>query len=156
MAERNNQARCLLVLPAGHDAPLDLIDGLQRRGVSVREVHDAPGAMAAVAAGRPGRPTMLVLVEPDALRDATRLASTLHRYFPKLPLWRYAFGQDPPLAPWQHNGTPPESEPQGVSASADMQAPPDFEVDDTVLTEEELAMLLGDDDDLEPEKDDTV
>ncbi len=150
MAERKHPPHCLLVIPAGQDPPLDLLDGLRRREVAVREVGDAPSAMATLATPRTARPNMVVVVDPAGLRDADRLAATVRRYFPRMPLWRYVRGAHPPLIPWPAPGDARSAAAAAAPAPAPETSPaePTYEQpgDDpsSLLTEEELAMLLDD------------
>jgi len=90
-------ARCLLWLPPGYDAPLDLLDGLRQRRVPVREVRDAPAVMAELAAGWAN---VLVIVEPKVQRHGERLVEAVRRYHPRCVLWAYRYGENPPLQRW--------------------------------------------------------
>lgn len=87
-------ARCLLLVPRGYDAPLALLEGLRRRGVSVREVSDGIGVM--MELGLDGR-GMLVIVEPGAVRDVNRIVGAVRRYYSRVVCWQYSYGIDRPL-----------------------------------------------------------
>ena len=89
-------ARCLLLLRRGHDAPPDLVRGLHRRHVAVREVHDAPAAMAALAR-QPFH--IFLIVEPAAWPDLTPLAHAVRHYHPAVRLWQYRWSAQPRLRP---------------------------------------------------------
>lgn len=149
--------QCLLLLPPGYEAPTDLLSGLRKRGVQVREVNDAPAAMLALARQRY---LSLVIVEPDSLMQAGELAAAAHRYHAATTVWRYAAADEPRLMRWPGEAVPaqpadrqpvaacPPAEPAPVAPSYDAgerdPAPmPDIEI---TLSEEELAMLLADDD----------
>jgi hypothetical protein len=95
--------RCLLLVPRGYDAPLDLLDGFRRRGVAIREVPDAAAAMVALAREKF---VALVILEPDAAVDAGKLYHAVRRYHPGTPVWQYRWASDPRLAHYA-NGTPP-------------------------------------------------
>jgi hypothetical protein len=144
--------------------PLDLLDGLRQRGVQPREVHHAPLVMAELAAARPGY-DVLVIVDPDSLPEADSLVAAVRRYFPNVKPWRYARHEAVRLARWngrpateaatqtesgamaraqnerpRHSATvqqsPPESRPPASESETEADA-------DGLLTQEELAMLLG-------------
>jgi len=168
-----HRSRCLLVVPRGHDVPLDLLDGLTRRRVDVREVHDAPAAMVALAETGPSRPKVVVVVHPAAQSAAEVLVRAIGRYHGDVTVWRYDFAADPPLQPWPvDSANTPRREPQpdadvptddepaaAPTAPAEADPPSDAERlaldeddDSPLLSDEELAMLLGDDEP-NPEKD---
>jgi len=163
-----HRSRCLLVVPRGHDVPLDLLDGLTRRDVAVREVHDAPAAMVALAETGPSRPKVVVVVHPAAQSAAEALVRAIGRYHEDVTVWRYDFAADPALQPWPgDSANTPRREPQPDAdvptddepAAAPTAAEPteadwpdeaerlalDEDDDSPLLSDEELAMLLGDD-----------
>ena len=157
---------CLLWLPRGFDAPLDLVRGLNRRHVRVRQVHDAPSVMAQMAANRLNSTAarVLILVEPHLLRQPQRLIDTLRTYYPKALIWRYDLTAEPALTHWEDGPVEPdqtvpqdppaETEPvePAAEASSRLVAAPD-QTDEPLLSDEELAMLLGDMTDEEPRVD---
>jgi hypothetical protein len=157
------KARCLLLVPRGHDAPLDLIDGLNRRQVAAREVRNAPAVMVALAEQRKRRPKVVVIVHPQAQSSAEALVHAIRRYHPDVAVWRYDFEHDPQLHAWPDEPQPEPSvevtPPAPVSpepSAPDPATPDETPVDDLeppLLSDEELAMLLGDDDAEETEKD---
>jgi len=143
--------RCLLVVPRGCDAPADLLGGLRRRGVSVREVANGPAAMVELARRRY---LSMILVEPEMTPQAGVLAQTAGRYHPRVTLWSYRHIDEPRLNRWEQVSEPeiPESQ-QATSdqprepvadqpAEADTPREPEINVR---LTDEELSMLLADD-----------
>lgn len=166
-------ACCLIWLPAGYDAPADLLEGLRRRGVGVREAHDAPSVMAGLSRGGGRRIKVVVVVEPDVLRDADDLVAAVRAYHPKVAVWRFSRGARPPLDKWSGgeaaggNGRTTvrgvaEAEPPSVGEAAVAEGaaaiddPPASRDSGTkggesegehepLLTDEELAMLLGGD-----------
>jgi hypothetical protein len=87
-------AQCLLVAPRGYDVPVDLLDGLRRRSVQVREVTDAPTAMLLLARQVF---TSLIILEPAAQPDAAALAAAVKRYYPRVVLWQYRWNTEPRL-----------------------------------------------------------
>lgn len=98
--------RCLLLVPRGFDAPLDLLDGLRRRRVTVQEVGDAPAVMVALATGSTAGPfAAVVLIEPDSVRDADRLIAAIRRHH-RVAIWRYGYDAHPRLVRLY---TPPEA-----------------------------------------------
>lgn len=168
-----HKARCLLLVPRGHDAPPDLIDGLNRRKVALREVRDAPAVMVALAEQRKRRPKVVVIVHPQAQSSAEPLVSAIRKYHHEVAIWRYDLEGDPSLRAWpdepqpqpsvkteelrstsaepsQPGPEPSEFEP-GIEQPAE--AEPIDDIEPPLLSDEELAMLLGDDDADEPEKD---
>lgn len=172
--------RCLLLVPRGFDAPLDLLDGLRRRRVTVQEVGDAPAVMVALATGSTAGPfAAVVLIEPDSVRDANRLIEAIRLHHP-VSIWRYGYDAHPRL---NRVYTPPETaqtaSPPDASADApqrpptqptepprasslaqpirqtgeptDPTAPEAPEPAQAELSEDELAMLLGRDRRADPE-----
>jgi len=166
-------ARCLLLVPRGHDAPLDLIDGLNRRKVATRQVHDAPAVMVALAEQTRRRPKVVVIVHPQAQTCAAPLVRAIRKYHGDVAIWQYDFAGDPRLHAWPDEPkpepsveiSPPAAEPIEQPAEQATQSPepdetpaldePLDEIDPPLLTDEELAMLLGDDDADFSEKDAT-
>lgn len=155
--------RCLVVLPHGADAPGALLDGLRERGLPIREVGDAPTAMAELAQYTYN---VLVIVEPQRLPESDRLASSVGRYHPNVRIWQY--GQSgirelqneqtsqpagpeiriPSPALVAPNLAPPEPiEPRDLFEPAGaVLAPEDgSSLSSVTLTTEELTMLLSDD-----------
>ncbi|MHB1156308.1 MAG: hypothetical protein ACYC26_05650 [Phycisphaerales bacterium] len=155
-------SKCLLWVSAGCDVPLELLDGLRRRDVAVRQVHDAPSVMAALATEGA---KVLVLVEPAMLRDVERLVKAVRGYH-DASIWRYERGAMPALTPWMPVKSEGENDKSEVESgksevrndTSDFPLPtsdlpdapnPETEPDDgSLLTQAELTMLLNDDDDL--------
>jgi hypothetical protein len=157
--------RCLMLVPRGHAAPADLLDGLTRRGVSVREVTDSPVVMVTLARQSHG---MLVVIEPAAWSDLPHLIAAVRRYHPSVAVWRYRHDGQPRLdrmpgyrdtaaavvatVPTQapRPSPAPASAPIAVLNSTPVlpmtRTPSQREVEvdmKIVLTKEELEMLLG-------------
>ena len=183
MPNGSPRARCLLLVPRGHDAPPDLLEGLARRRVRVREVNDAPSVMVALADSGAARPKVVVIVHPAAQGAAEALVAAVRRYHADVVVWRYEPGLRPALSAWpaDETGQPLQTDPQPVpypfaAAEPPMPSEPqppagvatveadgvnpapagldDDDLEPPLLSEEELAMLLGDDEpDLENEKD---
>jgi hypothetical protein len=168
-ADPPSASRCILWLPRGYDAPIDLVRGLQQRHVPIHEVHDAPSVMLRLARQRSFGGSVLVLVEPQALRHHQQLVDAARKYHPDVPVWRYRWSDRPVISKWDNGGAPrpadASDEPADESAmhtetlsrldevtidagtqAADL-APQSHDADDgeSLLTDEELAMLLGDD-----------
>ncbi len=145
-ADGGGTARCTLWLPRGYDAPVDLVEGLRRREVRVAEVHDAPAVMVALAREREPAGHVLVIVEPSMLRSAEALRAAVAEYHPRVPVWRYDWQNRPALARWTDARERPE--PAAPSAPPDDPLPRDLDPppadDEPLLSEQELAMLLGD------------
>ncbi len=168
--------RCLLWLPRGCDAPVDLLEALRSRSVGVREVAHAPSVMSELALHDYAA---LVIVNVDGSREADRLIASVEKYHPDVSVRRYCPASPQRLQRVRTTCAPAEAasaaaddadrvEPDEISPepAADVEpaaAPPaasarpfhgledDVESDDEqleppLLTEEELAMLLGDDD----------
>ncbi|MFA7237631.1 MAG: hypothetical protein WC058_12275 [Phycisphaeraceae bacterium] len=155
LMSQSHPSKCLLWVAAGCDVPLELLDGLRRRDVAVRQVHDSPSVMAALATEGA---KVLVLVEPATLRDVERLVKAVRGYH-DASIWRYERGAMPALTPWM----PVKSEvgsgksevrndtsdfPLPTSDLPDTPNPEPEPDNDALLTQAELAMLLNDDDDL--------
>ncbi len=153
---------CLLLAPTGCDVPGDLLDGLRSRGVDLREVSDAPAVMTELATGNH---RIVILIEPGAVRDVEPLTRAMATYHPHTGVWQYSMALDPPLqaypmprpapadvvdreAEGTHRTDPPPA-PQPITTSDQTEEPDAMEADELderpLLTEEELAMLLGDD-----------
>lgn len=168
-------ASCLLLLPAGYDAPPGLLSGLRQRGVRLREVADAPAAMATLGLAGAEPANVLVIVEPEAAGDAEALVQAVRRYHPRVGVWRYRRGDRPVLEKWPTASAASESfgaqgsngraadgngraggsaapEFSDPASSAAPEASPSSNGGDepedhrSLLTDEELTMLLGDDD----------
>lgn len=157
--------KSLILLPRGCEAPAELLEGLRRRQVSVREVHDAPAAMTALARGRY---LALVIVDPAAMSESENLARTVKSYHPELVVWQYRFDAQPALShygktngashgsgkPMPKSPTPPAAfKPAAAAPRMDRQEsehetpprPPVQSLEPVTLSDEELAMLLADD-----------
>jgi len=166
-----HRSRCLLLVPRGHDVPLDLLEGLTRRKVAVREVHDAPAVMVALADESPRRPRAVVVVHPRAMAAADPLVRAMRQYHDDVAIWRYDATEEPALHAWPDEPQPATSVTTDEAADADEPVNAtdeqltsndvteddlpteaerlalDDDADDSqLLTDEELAMLLGDDD----------
>jgi len=140
MGNGEGAARCILWLPRGHDAPIDLVRGLEQRHVRIRQVHDAPAVMVELAT-RAGRSScVLVIVEPDALRSADALRAAVGRYHKHVPIWRYDHDKSPALQRWAKlaQTAPTAPKPRDVPPVDE-----DEPSDEPLLSEQELAMLLG-------------
>lgn len=167
--------RCV-ALCVGHDAlPPDLDAALRKRAVPTvirRNVYDALAELCAERA-----PAALIIVEPNATPHAAELLDACAKYAPHATLWRYDGDADERLrafthAPGAHQPKPPET-PDVVVRPAVAQSmrphpprpalrlaptddhsaplPPDAHDPPpaSVLSDDELSMLLGD----EPNRD---
>ncbi len=92
-----------MLVPRGCDAPLDLLDGLRRRTGLVREVVDPPSAMVRLAQDRF---EVLILVDPQLVRQVEQLVNAVSQYHPDVRIWRYDRGRRPALRTWTQ---PPET-----------------------------------------------
>lgn len=78
--------RCLLFVPRGCDAPIDLIAGLAARRLYVREISTAPGVMAELARKSY---TILIAVFPGHAADWPALLEAVRIYHPSISIWTY-------------------------------------------------------------------
>ena len=98
--------RCLMLLPRGFDAPPELLRGMERRGVELREVNDPASAMVALARERF---LAMVLVEPATQAEAASLRQAVSRYHPRIRLWQYRADHEPRLTRYEQ---PPIERPE--------------------------------------------
>jgi len=136
--------RCVLVLPDEQTPPPpSLVAGLERRGLRVEQAAGPERAM--VELGR--RPAAaVVVVEPIRIRGGEHLLDAVHDYHPSVVCWRFepngsGSGRLASFAEGQHPPGP-APRPSGIERLVHRVDRPD---DDTspLITEEELAMLLG-------------
>ncbi len=152
------RVRCLIWLPAGYEAPLELLDGLRMRQVTVRQAHDAPTVMAELVTDEY---QLIILIKPRSLRRAGNLIAAARCYWPKLTIWQYDPDTQPALRAWDPQTSAPDHDPAPVPLDAPIDSVPEPEpapdvlledtpqdpppadpLTPTVLSEEELSMLL--------------
>jgi len=138
--------RCVLVLPDEQTPPPgSLVAGLERRGLAVDPAAGPEQAM--VALGR-SPAAALVVVEPIRVRGLEHLVDAVASYHPGVVCWRYDQrdgASDGSLASFNADG-PAEAGLHATPAARSLVHRVDRpEEDDTspLITEEELAMLLG-------------
>lgn len=118
--------QCLLWSAVGCEPPLELLRGLGRRNVPVREVHDAPSIMLALAGAEPkARGRVLVILEPDLLDEVEALVDAVRRYHRPITIWGYRADADPPLQPWPPAAAPAVDKSKAGPTDADAAAPSD-------------------------------
>ena len=173
----DSMPRCLLLTPRGPQPPAELVNGLEQRGVTIAQATDVPAVMVALA--RQSFVT-LVIVEPSLWKNCQELVRAVRRYHPAVALWQYIGERTPRLSryplppahsePRSNSGNgrhatpapraatshtprldiaPPTAEDAGHDAGSRRYA--ELSSSDLRLSEEELAMLLGDDDENENE-----
>ena len=149
------QPTCVLWLPAGCPPPPELLASLERRGLGWSVADDAYGAMAEVLKRHQPQDqqlAVLVLVHPTRLDLSGLVVDALDRYAARVPVWRYDPQASPVLAAAQRHELATvfvRTEPREALAPAvaAMPQPADEEHAPTassILTEEELGMLLAD------------
>ncbi len=154
--------RCLVVLPEGGrggDAPSNLTDGLSQRGMSVALARGPAVAMSKLAQSPYA---VVVIIEPARLPDVEDLLHAVSTYYPTVVCWGYERrGADDPGRLAVINGTgdygngyqapaqPPRSTGPGIHTLLH-HVPRPLSAPSPLITQEELAMLLGD----WPEEDD--
>ena len=136
--------------------PSRLVSALNRRGVEIVIAREAPQVIVEVAECRPNRKSApagisVVVVEPANQPRCEEMRATLTNYFPQVRCWQYqARGADgrPRL---ESLGADASAEQLHVKSANDrlrsvlIHAQPKTSIDDgPLVSEEELAMLLGD------------
>ena len=157
----------------GAETPADLIAALARQGIDWEEAVGPFDAFARLAAGRRRGSRALLLVEPTALTGSEEVRRAIERFDPGVACWGYQRGQSPRLARLAPFSKPKEPEivvrprPGGATKLrlAGEGAPkrsenpteidsergghpeeaPEPESPRSILTPEELEMLLADD-----------
>lgn len=150
---------CVLWLPAGTQPPPELLASLDRRDLGWASADDGYGAMAEVLLRHhpeSGQSAVLVLVRPTQLDLSGLVVDAIDRYCARVPVWRYDPSASPvlaaaqrrelatvfvrteprePIAPAARTKPEPQPEPRGIDLSPGAAS---------ILTEEELGMLLAD------------
>ncbi len=165
MAERQRGVHA--VVWRSGEAPRDLVAALAQQGITWEEAGGPFDALARVLAARreSQRARVLLLVEPQALDGAEEIRRAIDRFDPGAGCWSYESGRTPRLSPLAPPARPVEPEIVVKPRPADRQAlrltgevaepvarpapTPEEEPRSpgSVLTPEELAMLLADDPD---------
>lgn len=173
-AEASPTVRCILVTPESQpQPPADLVEAFVARQLDVRECVGVFEGMAALlrSSKQEHQPIALVVVEPDAFaaNRARDLMRSAHRYVERAARWVYDHRLSPRLQKWDDTDVSPPKV-NGIREAIqraedkpalrltgfpdelkDAEAPPaDDEDRGSILTEEELAMLLGTDDETRP------
>jgi len=135
--------RCLLFVEPSSPAPVALVEGLRRRGADVGIVSDAPTAIAELAEATN---VVLIVYEPDRHDSLPRLCTVIRRYLPRTHLWQCA--QSPPngkpqLRPLAEQLDGEHEEALRPTNVIDDQ-PESLSVEAPLVSQEELAMLFGD------------
>lgn len=82
-AGRRDQTRCVVLVGRLNRTPDVLLDGLEKRGASVRVVNDPPSAMVEMARGA----RVIVVSEPHTVRRLPELMAAIRRYYPRAKCW---------------------------------------------------------------------
>lgn len=142
---------CVIVVPReGQDAvvaPAPLVDGLRARGMAVQVADSAPQAMVRVARGRSAA---VVVVDPDRLADADELVRVVRCYHPQVVCWRFdrAEGQVGRLRAFAGGGDRMRRDPNAGRRPVEgllHRVPGPGAGSSPLISEQELAMLLGGD-----------
>ncbi len=162
-------ARCMLLVGTGA-VPSNLVAALDQRGITVGITRTAPEVMAELAGGQVAS---VVVVEPERQARAQELYDAARAYHPQVRFWAYAPqapGREATLSDFADNSgqtlekagsaanpcySPAYQESHTCSnvtgeSSSDigLRPPADTTDDDpSLVTEQELAMLLGPDSD---------
>jgi hypothetical protein len=157
-------ARCVVLVGKNVPRPDRLLEGLRKRGAQVELVHDAPAVMVGLAEGA----QVVVVNEPRTVRRLPELLAAVRKYYPGAGCWRFeAVGpsgqsqlaaidtaaaspipEEPPHPAPRSNGKPPAPAPPAPPAKtngrrARAKAPPVEEAPPSLISDEELAMLLA-------------
>lgn len=159
---QRSKPTCVLWLPAGSQPPPELLASLGRRSLVWACADDAYGAMAEVLLRHQpeqGETAVLVLVRPTQLDLSGLVVDALERCCPRVPVWRYDPSASPVLAAAQRHElatvfvrTEPREPIAPVTPVAKPRPEPSPETGPveltpgaaSILTEEELGMLLAD------------
>lgn len=112
---------CLMLVPRGFDAPLELIEGMRERGVRMQEVGDAPAVMVALARRRY---LSVVIVEPFAVLELEQLLEAISRYHGPVPVWQYVADEKPRLSRLSQRPAPRRQSPRTADAEVAAVATP--------------------------------
>lgn len=82
-AGRRDPTRCVVLVGRLNRPPDALLDGLEKRGASVRVVNDPPSAMVEMARGA----RVIVVNEPHTVRRLPELMAAIKRYYPRAKCW---------------------------------------------------------------------
>ena len=146
-SDRSKVCCVLLAAPGGPD-PGPLLCGLRDRGVQVRLAANAPNALVELAT-HPGG--ILIVFQPQEVNRSGELVAAVRRYFPSVQCRQYfQDGQesDPRLVAFPDEGQSQSSQ-AARETGADLTAPGQTDCASlepgatSVVTEEELAMLIG-------------
>ena len=158
---------CIVWLEADAPRPHALIGGLAKRGVKVVEVKTAPKVIAELSGQEDG---LVVVIHPAKQARWPALHEALSRSLPRVRLWQYApagptqpwrlaslgapsvqqsdFIQDPPSMTPRPTGariSDTGDDADGRHAVLKIGDPNGWATTEPIVTEEELAMLIGDD-----------
>lgn len=149
--------------PAGRDIPAELLASLERRGLAWVPARDGYSAMAEVllrqraigATGKGAKAAVLVLVYPTLLDLSGLVVDALGRFAGPVAVWRYDPDAHPVLAAAQRHELAtvfvrtesveprPNRKPEHLT-SAHVEDDADEPTASSLLSEEELSMLLAD------------
>lgn len=155
--------RCVVFANAADSVPVELLEGLSRRKMTVSVVSDPPAVMVELARGDTAA---LVLVERRRLPRVESLLAAVQRYHPRTTVWAFEREDHGPrlikLSSHDHAASIPAADENGhngngrtqldrrpAERSRDerlrklaVQVPPGRE-QEPLITQEELEMLLG-------------
>ncbi len=147
--------RCVVLVAPHGQLPRPLLRGLEQRGAVAIVATDAPAALVDLAYSRAGA---LIVQDPAEHVMVGELVEAVHRYFPRTTCWRYDTTAKGEAALSRLNGHAPTAAPKPTAAEA-LAAHDDaarrlnsllvrvpHSIDpahEPLISEEELAMLLG-------------
>lgn len=161
-------ARCILLAESSAAVPVELLTGLTRRGMAVVVVSDEPAVMVQLARGGAAA---LVVADANRVPRLPELAQAIRDYYPRTGCWEYTrrggssrlvrldSPQDAEVMPGNGSKKPVSNPDTPVQAVAEddhttgprtdrlrslvVHLPPPTEVNEPLISSEELAMLLG-------------
>ena len=134
---------CALLVRPGHEPPKALIEGLRQRGARTFTISDLPAVMVTLA-----QQPVNVLVVTDAphWHALPQLIAAVRRYHPRVRLWRFEWDATQRKARLSRltNGMPNRDAAAAVEKkSGEPRAPAPRPMAEPLITQEELAMLIG-------------
>lgn len=87
----------ILLESGGSTPPEDLLRSLQNRGVRYEVARSVYAAMGALCDDPAQEPPALIILEPQRIEGLDRLRSSLARFTPAAPVWKYELNAQPRL-----------------------------------------------------------